>query len=49
VQDAAPARRLLGLDQGNPGMSGRTPYMAAIWKAGVEVGRPTLIGSRRYA
>src|SRR5688500_3792766 len=25
-------------------MSGCTPYMAAIWKAGVEVGRPTAIG-----
>src|ERR1700704_6273135 len=30
-------------------MSGRTPYIAAIWKAGVEVGRPTLIGSRADA
>src|SRR2546422_2332332 len=28
-------------------MSGRTPYMADIWKAGVEVGRPTLIGVSR--
>src|SRR2546429_195812 len=28
-------------------MSGRTPYMTDIWKAGVEVGRPTLIGVRR--
>src|SRR5574341_489625 len=28
-------------------MSGRTPYIAASWKAGVELGRPTLIGVRR--
>src|SRR6266540_3586158 len=29
-------------------MSGRTPYIAAIWKAGVEVGRPTLMSWRRW-
>src|SRR5947207_2244136 len=30
-------------------MSGRTPYIAASWKAGVELGSPTLIGVRRKA
>src|SRR5919108_3298311 len=29
-------------------MSGRTPYMAAIWKAGVDVGMPTTIGLSRH-
>jgi hypothetical protein len=28
-------------------MSGATPYIAAIWKAGVELGSPTHIGCRR--
>src|SRR5213078_2160413 len=28
-------------------MSGRTPYMTDSWKAGVEVGRPTLIRVNR--
>src|SRR5215468_6975528 len=29
-------------------MSGRTPYIAASWKAGVDVGSPTDIGAMRY-
>src|SRR5712691_8282163 len=29
-------------------MSGCTPYISAIWNAGVDVGMPTAIGCRRY-
>src|SRR5262252_76820 len=29
-------------------MSGHTPYMAAIWNAGVDEGRPTDTGSSRW-